>query len=478
MSVLEHAQELAAGGPAAPHIEVLEGEVRALGVAQEDPPFKRQALTRGVGDGVAQPGVFQEGGVGEGVAAVQDDLLGAHFCHMHVDAFGHADELQAGPDPHGLRHVGGRRASAGVLDRHSFRRGQATVVPRIDPDAVGVGDDQADIGLALPRKPFPGRPDRFRQGLLPGLVDPEPPEEVEDARVAPPVLGELVVPAVGEVVEQLAVLELPLHRGAREVVHDGGELAEVAKQQELDFAVHGDAGDVVPQPRVELRNLLHHQPVDVAVAVPDGAPHPVVGRFRLHSKVLQGGVGLRDDLHLVPFFPEGGHDLARQVGLPGARVAGQQQAPALEAVEHRVLRDLPGVNVAHPLRLDSGDPILAFEALDLLASVHGRAVGMPFADQAVHKALELFGQVLEDDAVRFDGLQVPRRHGCECIPDSGDGDVLRGHHEVVHRPAAPVGQQLGHVDVIPVHPARGVQEQLPVLAPGPVELVVAGAHGV
>ena len=76
-----------------------------------------------------QPGVFQEGGVGEGVAAVQDDLLGTLFGHMHVDALGDAaagpDELQAGPDPHGLRHVGGRRASAGVLDRHSFRRGQA-----------------------------------------------------------------------------------------------------------------------------------------------------------------------------------------------------------------------------------------------------------------------------------------------------------------------------------------------------------------
>ena len=68
-----------------------------------------------------------------------------------------------------------------------------------------------------------------------------------------------------------------------------------------------------------------------------------------------------------------------------------------------------------------------------------------------------------------------RWHGCECIPYSGDGDVLR-HHEVVHGPAAPVGQQLGHVDVI--HPTRGVQEQLPVLAPGTVELVVAGAHGV
>ena len=138
--LLGHAQELAAGGPASAHIEMLESEVRALGVAQEDPPRERQALARGVDDGVAQPGVLQEGGVGEGVAAVQDDLLGAHFGHVHVDALADPaagpDELEAGPDPHGLRHVGGRRASAGVLDRDSFRRGQAAVVPGVDPDGV------------------------------------------------------------------------------------------------------------------------------------------------------------------------------------------------------------------------------------------------------------------------------------------------------------------------------------------------------
>ena len=163
---------------------------------------------------------------GEGVAAVQHDLLGAHFGHMHVDALGDAaagsDELQAGPDPHGLRHVGGRRAGAGVLDRDSFRRGQAAVVPGVDADAVGVGDDEADVRLALPREPFPGRLECLGQRLLPGLVDPQPGQEAKNARVAPHVLRELVAPAVGEVVEQLAVLELPLHRGAREVVHDRG----------------------------------------------------------------------------------------------------------------------------------------------------------------------------------------------------------------------------------------------------------------
>ena len=111
-----------------------ESEVRALGVAQEDPPLERQALAGGVGDCVAQPGVLQEGGVGEGVAAVQHDFFGPHFGHVHVDALGDAaagpDELQAGPDPHGLRHVGGRRAGAGVLDRDSFRRGQAACCGR------------------------------------------------------------------------------------------------------------------------------------------------------------------------------------------------------------------------------------------------------------------------------------------------------------------------------------------------------------
>ena len=35
-----------------------------------------------------------------------------------------------------------------------------------------------------------------------------------------------------------------------------------------------------------------------------------------------------------------------------------------------------GLNVAHALRLNSGDPVLAFEAPDLLAAVHGRAVGV------------------------------------------------------------------------------------------------------
>ena len=156
-----------------------------------------------------------------------------------------------------------------------------------------------------------------------------------------------------------------------------------------------------------------------------------LGRLRLHAEVLHGGVGLRDDLDLVPFFPEGGHDLARQVGFPGARIARQQQASAFEAVEHGVFRDLPVHRAAvRTLGLDSGDPVLALEALDLLAPMHGRAVGMPFADQAVHEALELFGQVLEDDAVfrYLDGTASRMRQTAtysEAITKSCTGRQLR-----------------------------------------------------
>ena len=63
---------------------------------------------------------------------------------------------------------------------------------------MGVEDDQAASGSPS-RKSFSGRLERLGQGLLPGLIDPEPGQEVEDARVAPHVVGELVVPAVGEV---------------------------------------------------------------------------------------------------------------------------------------------------------------------------------------------------------------------------------------------------------------------------------------
>ena len=277
MPLLEHAQELAAGGPAGAHVEMLESEVRALGVAQEDPPLERQALAGGVGDGVAQPGVLQEGCVGEGVAAVQHDFFGrplrsrARKCPW----------LTRPPAPMSFRPgqtrmVCGMLVVVGPVPVYSIVTASGGARRRLSRVLILMrwAWEMTRLTSGSPSRgnPFSGRVERLGQGLLPGFVDPEPGQEAKNARVAPHVLGELVVPAVGEVVEQLAVLELALHRSAREVVHDRGELAEVAEQQEVDFAVHGDAGDIVPQPGVELRDFLRHQPVDVAVPVPNGAP--------------------------------------------------------------------------------------------------------------------------------------------------------------------------------------------------------------
>ena len=85
MPLLEHAQQRAGGGPADPDVEVLDG-VWALRVVEEDPSLEGQALAGRVGDGVAQPGVPQERGGGEGVRPVQRDLVLVGFGHVRVDA--------------------------------------------------------------------------------------------------------------------------------------------------------------------------------------------------------------------------------------------------------------------------------------------------------------------------------------------------------------------------------------------------------
>ena len=105
------------------------------------------------------------------------------------------------------------------------------------------------------------------------------------------------MPAAREVVEQLAGPDEVLEDlGAGEVVHHRGKLLEVAEQQEVDLAVHGEAGDVTPKP--------------------------------VSSIVISSKPG----------------------GSCRCRGAGQQQALALEAVEHRILRQLPVARAADRFR--------------------------------------------------------------------------------------------------------------------------------
>ena len=129
-------------------------------------------------------------------------------------------------------------------------------------------------------------------------------------------------------------------------------------------------------------------------------------------------------------------------------------------------------------RLDAGLPVLALQALALLEAVHRRAVLVLPGRELPHRGQELLGQVLEDQAVRLQGDDVARRDLAQVVADLRDGHVLLSHDVVVEGPQRVVAEELRRVDVVPVHLAGGVREGLAPLAALPVQLVVAGAHGV
>ena len=110
-----------------------------------------------------------------------------------------------------------------------------------------------------------------------------------------------------------------------------------------------------------------------------------------------------------------------------------------------------------------------------------RYTGVPswcFRAELPHRGQELLGQVLEDQAVRLQGDDVARRDLAQVVADLRDGHVLLSHDVVVEGPQRVVAEELRRVDVVPVHLAGGVREGLAPLAALPVQLVVAGAHGV
>ena len=131
-------------------------------------------------------------------------------------------------------------------------------------------------------------------------------------------------------------------------------------------------------------------------------------------------MGLGDELDHLPELAELRHDLARQVRLPGAGHARQEEALPVQAVQEGVLHAPPLRAVGGQVgRLDAGLPVLALQALALLEAVHRRAV-LP-GRELPHRGQELFGQVLEDKAVRLQGDDVARRD-----PDLRDGHSRGG----------------------------------------------------
>ena len=174
------------------------------------------------------------------------------------------------------------------------------------------------------------------------LADPQPLHEVEDAGVGAHVLRELVPVPAGQVADELAVLQRRADGPPGPGVQHGRQLPEVSQQQELHVGVQPHAGQVRPERHVQLRDLLHHQPVQLLRSAPAHVPaHPVVGRLRPQAQVLRGAVRLGHQVHRLALLSQPRHNGPGQVRLSGARQAREQQGVARQAVAYRVVHPVP-----------------------------------------------------------------------------------------------------------------------------------------
>ena len=99
--------------------------------------------------------------------------------------------------------------------------------------------------------------------------------------------------------DELAVLQRRADGPPGPGVQHGRQLPEVSQQQELHVGVQPHAGKVRPERHVQLRDLLHHQPVQLLRAAPAHVPaHPVVGRLRPQARPSKGtSLGLLTGSH-------------------------------------------------------------------------------------------------------------------------------------------------------------------------------------
>ena len=123
-------------------------------------------------------------------------------------------------------------------------------------------------------------------------------------------------------------------------------------------------------------------------------PHPAVRRLRAQPEVLHGAVSLGDQHDPLAELRELRHDPLRQVRLPGARHAGEEQALPLQAAGSSTWIGGSASNrgslYSLSRRFTSSNQILR------------RAVPVPVPGERLHVLQKFPGQVLEDEAVGLD----------------------------------------------------------------------------
>ena len=97
----------------------------------------------------------------------------------------------------------------------------------------------------------------------------------------------------------------------------GGVLGVVASQYVAAASPHG-LDQICPQPRLHLRQLLHHQHLAGANAVAGVLANVVVDGHRIAAQILTGAVGLGHALHPGARLAQALHQLPGPKGLAAA----------------------------------------------------------------------------------------------------------------------------------------------------------------
>ena len=460
----EHRKQLRAGAAARTDVEVLHAEVRVERVTEPDAPAKRQPLARGIGDGVAEARAAQELGGREGLPVVQHDSL-ARLPHRDEAPLGHLPARPHQPEPrpqaHGLRLVRAGGTLPSVLQQHRPLRSEPPVLPVVDGHPMGVGDDQAGVRRPAHWELLPGHLHGVPQRHLLGLVDPQVLQQAEDPLVA---ASSCTQPSARSCSSWDSFSVRSTGAPPKASCTAGNCRKSPSSRNRTRRFVESSA----------MSAHSHHQPVQRAAPRADGPAHPVVRRLRPQPEVLDAAVRLGDQGDPFAELRELRHDLPRQVRLPRARHAGQQEAVAVEAVLHVA----PGLLLRRRLRVEPRLLVLSLQSLHLLEAILGRVVPVAPPGQRLHHMHELSRKALIDQAVGLQRHQVAGRHLSQRQVDPRHLHVLRSHHEIVGGPHGAVGEELRGVDVVVVALAPVVEEDLLVLAAPAVHLVIGGAHGV
>ena len=186
------------------------------------------------------------------------------------------------------------RGLARNFKAYGSHRGQLLVQLPVELDPLLVAYHQVMLGKSIVGEYLLGLANCEAQ-LKPRATSDEARVEVEELSIASSTLEELHSVTPSQRVEETAGFKSVLwNDGAPEGIPNGGELVEVATQEEL-HAGETELRELQPKAHVKFTNLVDPEAIAAGGSVDDVASDPVVGSDSSCS--VAGDMGLRDDVN-------------------------------------------------------------------------------------------------------------------------------------------------------------------------------------